>query len=122
MFNNKQLEIIKKVGAEGLDLSVAAAELDMLYVKFLEEYNDSEEAQLAFEKGRAMLKIKVVTLANAQMEKGDPKALEFVSEKILNMSGKVKVDTGVTSSKKNNVVNPLLNPDLLLAMDDGELS
>lgn len=122
MFNKKQLEIIRLVGKDGLSLKVAASRLNMTYGNFIEEFHDSEDAQLSYERGQADLEVEVVTVAKQGLLEGDIKKFEFFTNSVLNMAGKnPNKDSLQTKSKKSTVPSVLLNPNKLLEVSDEEL-
>lgn len=120
-FTQEQLEVIKSVGKKGLSIGVAASELNMLKSKFMEAYHESEEAQLAYEKGLADLEKQVNTVAHKGMLEGDAKKFEYFTKDVLNMSGKGSKQEGPANTKKVELPKLLFNPDLLLEIDDEEL-
>lgn len=121
MFDKNQLEIIKKIGKEGLSLRNAASSLKMNYSKFMEEYEESEEAQLAYETGQSELEIEVVTVAKAKLLQGDKDSFNFLANTVLNMDGKNSSKTVQQKTKKVAIPKILLNPNAILEIDDDEL-
>lgn len=121
MFTAKQLEIIKNIGREGLSLRNAASSLNMTYSKFIEQYEESDNAQLAYETGQSELEIEVVTVAKAKLLQGDKDSFNFLANTVLNMDGKNSTKTVQAKVKKATVPSVLLNPNRLLELDDSEL-
>ncbi len=122
MFSKQDLATIETVGKEGLSLKVAASQLKMTYGRFKDEFEDSEEAQIAYERGQSYLEIEAVTMVKLRMKDGDQKAFDFITDSVLNMNGKNrKNDMKQAGSKQGVVPSILLNPDQLLELDDDEL-
>lgn len=120
MFDKQQLEIIKEVGREGLSLRVAASRIGMVHGKFMSEYEENEEAQLAYESGQAELEVEVVTVAKAGFI-DDQKKFDFLANTVLNMDGKNTAKNIQTKQKTAAVPKELFNPTSLLELDDEEL-
>lgn len=121
MFTAQQLEIIKNTGREGLSLRNAASSLQMTYSKFMEMYEESENAQLAYETGQSELEVEVVTVAKVKLTQGDKDSFNFLANTVLNMDGKNSSKTVQSKQKKASVPSVLLNPRSLLEIDDEEL-
>lgn len=121
MFTKDQLSIIKNIGKEGLSLRNAASSLKMTYNKFLEEYEDSDEAQLAYETGQSELEVEVVTVAKTKLLQGDKDSFNFLANTVLNMDGKNSTKTVQSKMKKTAIPSMLLNPSAVLEIDDDEL-
>ena len=122
MFNKKQLEIIRLVAKDGLSHKVCASRLGMTYNNFMEDFQDDESAQLAYERGQADLEVEVVTVAKQGLLEGDVKKFEFFTNNVLNIAGKnMNKDTLQNKNKKSIVPSVLLNPNKLLEVSDEEL-
>ncbi len=121
MFDKQQLEIIKEVGREGLSLRVAASRLGMVQAKFMAEYEENDDAQLAYESGQAELEVEVVTVAKAGLIEGDQKKFEFLANTVLNMDGKNTAKNVQAKTKTAIVPKELLNTTSLLELDDEEI-
>ncbi len=121
MFTKQQLEIIKNIGKEGLSLRNAASSLKMTYSKFMEEYEESEPAQLAYETGQSELEVEVVTVAKSKLLQGDRDSFNFLANTVLNMDGKNSTKTVQSKQKKASVPSVLLNPLQILEIDDDEM-
>lgn len=120
MFTEQDYQKIKQASKEGLSLNSCASCLDMTYSNFITEYEEDEEAQKAFEKGRMELEMEIVLIAKSGLQEGDAKKFEFFTDKVLNMNSKVKVDNK-SNNKKSVVPKELLDTRLILEIDDDEV-
>lgn len=120
MFSEQQKMTLKDLGYQGLPLENCGAFLGMISSKFIKEYRLDEQAQLAYETGKAEKKLKLlVSLEEKMDEKNDTKATAAMIQ-IFGLKDDPRKAPIIEDTSNSLLDSDALNPLLILSGDDEE--